>query len=385
MTNYIDWCQQWPESQRWLKRYSTDSSKRTASSSLYWFCTHYDTTPPQLLALTDAHIIRMLDDYALDASVKPYARRSHVSATRAFFKANYRALPAIAGSTSFNPLRQKTLRTPTKETLFQFIKGARTPRDRALVAFMATTGIAEGSIQHLTLANLEPDWRGQPTPHVFIIPKVIHGKSTIKGAGRYGQQQRTFLTPAAKQELMEYLRWRHDKFGTEETNDTILFASNINDTKPLREAGVAEAFRRISKRSGITFSPHDMRRFFQTALEGANIHPNRCRKMRGRSVKGEENPYSQANIAQLREDYYKALPNLEFLAPPIINEKELAYRHLELALADVPTPSKRKVIEQFLSTLPQQTVNTLMGNGRVKHLLSGTQRRVDDEWEMNEK
>jgi hypothetical protein len=68
----------------------------------------------------------------------------------------------------------------------------------------------------------------------------------------------------------------------------------------------------LSKDSGVPFSWHDARRFVNTALEQIGISSNWARKIRGRKVKGEEAPYSQPAIEQLRAKFAEAVSLLQF-------------------------------------------------------------------------
>jgi hypothetical protein len=69
---------------------------------------------------------------------------------------------------------------------------------------------------------------------------------------------------------------------------------------------------RLAKEAGVKFSLHDGRRWVNTALEQIGISTNWARKIRGRKVKGEEAPYSQPQIEQLRAKFREAVPLLEF-------------------------------------------------------------------------
>jgi hypothetical protein len=63
---------------------------------------------------------------------------------------------------------------------------------------------------------------------------------------------------------------------------------------------------------------HDGRRWVNTALEQIAISENWARKIRGRKVRGEEAPYSQPAINQLREKFREAVPLLQFTVEPLV-------------------------------------------------------------------
>jgi hypothetical protein len=82
--------------------------------------------------------------------------------------------------------------------------------------------------------------------------------------------------------------------------------------KPLEYDSFSTIILRLSEDSGVSFTWHDARRWVNTALEQIAISLNWARKIRGRKVKGEEAPYSQPAIAQLRAKFKEAVPLLEF-------------------------------------------------------------------------
>lgn len=147
--------------------------------------------------------------------------------------------------------------------------------------------------------------------HISLEPEIIKGH----GIGKYrGVRQETFLAPSAKKGLLEYKEWIEEKLGRPVTKSDPLIFSIEERPKfgPLSYERCVNVIRALSKRSKVPFSAHDARRFVENALENAAIHVNRCRKIRGRKVRGEEAPYSQPAIEALRKDFAKALPDLEF-------------------------------------------------------------------------
>jgi len=253
-------------------------------------------------------------------------------------------------------------------------------RDKALVAFMASTCIAEGSIPHLTFRNVEPEWQtahphkltfdewmkhfeSTELPYIKIVGKVLpDGNTTLKGGGQgkyAGVQQHTFMTPEAKTIMIQYLRWRVRTRGKPKLDDPLFI---VLTRKPqgsaLQVEAVKTSFNRISKNnpSSIHFSAHDMRRFVENALEEARIHPNRCKKIRGRKVRGEEAPYSQPSIAQLRNDYSRAVKFLRFTEKTIARIEDavagaMARYNLLMSDPNITPEQKEKAKKMFLENL----------------------------------
>ena len=81
---------------------------------------------------------------------------------------------------------------------------------------------------------------------------------------------------------------------------------------------------RLTERLSFSFSWHDGRRYVQTALEEAGWSHNWIQKVKGRKIRGEDNPYSLPEIEKLREAYKHALPNLCFLdVEAMVAKKEM--------------------------------------------------------------
>ena len=113
------------------------------------------------------------------------------------------------------------------------------------------------------------------------------------------------------------------KLGRKFTKDDYIFLSTHKPYNKLSYRRLGHVIYELSKASNVPFSPHDARRFVETALEEAGMHPNWTRRIRGRKVSGSENPYSRPEIEKLRQKYMDALQYLEFVAPPSTQQMQL--------------------------------------------------------------
>jgi hypothetical protein len=165
--------------------------------------------------------------------------------------------------------------------------------------------------------HLDPDWEKEEIPHIGLPDILIKGH----GRGKYkGVEQHTFLTPEAKRDLLEYREWLERVKGVKFAPEDNIFLVIERPFRPITTDILSNTNTRLSEYSGIEFSWHDARRYVETALEEIKIHPNWARKIRGRKVRGEESPYSRPAIEQLREEYRKAVPLLEFTQPTQLME-----------------------------------------------------------------
>ena len=304
----------------WLGKMGSKETRYVYRKRMKIFCGWCGLDPQRLLALKDdpdsLEAEHLLDRFVASRDFTDWQKVNIVTAVKSFFTYNYRELQRVSGKVS--AAKQTAYRTPTAELLREFIKGAWTIRDKALVAFIASAFFREGTIPKLNWNNIEggailkPDCNGIEILHIGIMGKELKGG----GKGRYaGIEQHAFLTPEVRDLLLDYKRWREIR-GEKIEEDGPIF---VTEARPYRRIGVERVrgiFKAVSRRSGVKFSPHDFRRYGQTQLEEARLPPNWIRKILGHKVKGEENPYSRPKIEQLREAYRKAIPHLVFIEKP---------------------------------------------------------------------
>ena len=308
---------------RWAKNYDrvmTWIGKLQAKEASAWylwvFCKCVNKTPDELLALKDNPASReaeyLLDKFVADEKLDltNSTKVKVVIAVKSFFKHNYRDLARASGQISL--IKQKPYRRHSKEELMKIYRAALNPRDRALIPFTWSTAIAKETLSTILWKHLEPDWEKQEIPHIGLPDVLLKGH----GRGKYkGVEQHTFLTPEAKRDLLDYKDYLERVKGVKLTPESHVWIQLVSPFDPVDYDGFARISSELSKRSGVQFSWHDARRYVETALEEIKIHPNWARKIRGRKVKGEENPYSRPAIEQLRKVYCEAVPLLQFTTP----------------------------------------------------------------------
>lgn len=307
-----------PEVQRWLRKVPSPLTKANYARDLIRYVEATGMSPTQLIALKGkAHDAEDLLDEFVDLADKADLGDSRIwsisTTVKSFYKWNYADLSRGAGKKTIN--KKKPYRTPDKESLLKFMEGANL-RDIALIQFLSATGISEGSVPYLRWKHLWAELiekRIDP-PHIALSSVEIKGR----GEGKYvGIQQHTFLTPTAVEALLKYKGWRERTKHETITPESPLFVTNEGPVKLLSKSSVRAVFIEASKRTGIWFSPHDMRRFVQTQLEFARMQPNWVKKILRHKVKGEEAPYSQPKIEELRKAYQIAVPYLDLGTTPI--------------------------------------------------------------------
>jgi len=304
------WAKNYPRVMTWIAKLQ----KRDFNAWCLWlYCKTMNKNPDELLALKSDPRSKeaeyLLDSFVADERIQiPHGIRFNVAAAvKSFYTHNYLDLARASGKIEQGKL--KPYRKHTKEELLKIYRQTQNPRDRALITFTWSTGIARETLVNLQWNHLDADWEKQEIPHIGIPDKLLKGH----GHGRYkGVEQHTFLTPEAKRDLIEYKEWLERVKGLKVMPEDHIFVETHPPYKQLDYATLSGISRKLAKRSGVEFSWHDARRYVETALEEIKINPNWARKIRGRKVRGEEAPYSRPAIEQLREKYKEAIPLLQF-------------------------------------------------------------------------
>jgi hypothetical protein len=315
-TNVLQlWASKFPGVDRWLTHLQ---KKEQSALYLYRYCQWAHKTPPELLALkeADAKITpppneaeKLLDEFC-GADLEDFTNAEKYGTAiqvRSFFKWSYRSLEKASGVMTWE--KEKPYNSLSKEGLRKLYNRAFNPRDRALIPFVTCTGIAKETLSNLLWGHLEPDWETKEIPCINLGPDLLKGH----GKGKYkGVRQITFLTPEAKSALLTYKEWIEDRLGRKLTPQDHTWLQTLKPYEPLSYAMLGNTIIRLSDEVKVPFSLHDGRRWVNTALEQIGISSNWARKIRGRKVRGEEAPYSQPAIDQLRAKFREAVPLLEF-------------------------------------------------------------------------
>jgi SNF2 family DNA or RNA helicase len=321
------WANQYETIANWLNHLQ---EKALNAYSLYRFCQWAKKTPDELLEEKKRDpsantVEKLLDKFCSLEEFRNSFRYQVSIAVKSYFHWNYADLAKAAGAVVLE--KKKEYNKLSKENLRKLWNRARNPRDRALIPFVCSTGVAKETLSKLTWGHLEDDWESKELPALDIPSELIKGH----GIGRYkGVRQITFLTPEAKAQLMDYKEFIEAKIGRKLTKDDHIWLDIQSQYKPLEYDSFASLILRLSKEAVVKFTWHDGRRWLTTALEQVGLSPNWARVLRGRKVSGSENPYSRPNIEALRGKFKEALPYLEFLREAPVVPPEVAQRLREL-------------------------------------------------------
>jgi len=284
------------------------------------YCRVAKLNPEQLIRerrkdkMNGTHIAEQrLDSFIATAELPHQAKWRIAISVKSFFAANYEDLSKGSGKITF--LRQKPIRVPTVDEIEAMCRHA-SLRDEVLIKILRDTGMREGSLSRLKWSHLWDElFSRQNGDLIWDRITAIHVRLTaLELKGKYSEvEQHCFLTPETVNLILEYKTFR-EKRGEKVGPESSLFTRDRKDTKgkyrPLTRRAIIYVVTDASSRIGKAYSPHDFRRFTQTAFERAQILPNWTRKLLGRKIRGEESPYSRPKIDDLREAFKKAIPYL---------------------------------------------------------------------------
>jgi hypothetical protein len=325
-SNVLDlWANKISEVNLWISKLQV---KDKNALHLYQFCKWAKMTPTELLEMKkdptqsdNNEAEKLLDAFVatepVDLRMTKPAKKWTVTAVRSFFRHNYCDLARASGAMDLE--KEKPYNKLSKEGLRKLWNYAYNPRDKALLTFACSTAIAKETLSEIKWKHLEDNWEKIELPCITLSSELLKGH----GRGKYkGVQQITFLTPEAKRDLITYKGWIETKMGRNVTSEDHIFLQVRMPFKPASYDILGWEIWQLSKNAAIPFSLHDARRWVNTALEQIGISSNWARKIRGRKVRGEEAPYSQPAIEQLREKFREAVPLLEFTSETSTVTKE---------------------------------------------------------------
>ena len=171
----------------------------------------------------------------------------------------------------------KPIRVLSEEELDRVLKACHRPRDKALILFMVDTGLRRSEVLYLTWLDVD------------IASGVVNVRRT-----KNKKPRSVFIGAKTRRALMKYRR-------TVSHDDTDPLFQSLQGRR-FRPSGFRQVFRRISKRAGIKFSAHDLRRTFATLSLRNGMNPLHVQSMLGHSSLEMTRRYIQL----VRDDLMKA-------------------------------------------------------------------------------
>ncbi|MGD0803549.1 MAG: site-specific integrase [Candidatus Bathyarchaeia archaeon] len=252
---------------------------------------------------------RRLDDFMCDlkaGNTAPSTVANYVKGVKGLFKSN-----GVPLELPFRISRKKAEpdHSPTPEELQQVLDIA-APRERAIVSFLALTGVREGTLVRLKYRHVQQDLEARVSPiHIHVEVDITKGE--------YGAFD-TFLAGEGVEYLKAYLQSRRagtEKIPSEEIMPDSPLFSWASCGRPLTESRIHALVSRLYLRAGIISKadkgrryrvrPHSLRKYFRTQLAALSIPTDHVEYMMGH-VMSTYNDVQSLGIEKLRNEYATA-------------------------------------------------------------------------------
>jgi integrase len=192
-------------------------------------------------------------------------------------------------------------RIPTHDELLKVLDFCRSPRDRALICILASSGLRPRELVAIKYRDIKEDFEKGTIPcKVLVRAPNTKGKRT----------RITFISEEAVRHLKAYYGQRQPR------EDDPMIGSAGDPTKPVAVATLLNQLALLFKRAGLTVQngerrhplhPYSLRKFFRTNMSHAGVPDPYIRYFMGQ--KGYlDDSYFRANENMLREMYMKGMP-----------------------------------------------------------------------------
>jgi len=183
-------------------------------------------------------------------------------------------------------------------------------REGAFIDVLKDTGMSRADAVTLTYGQVK---KAVENPNIqFHKIDVYRGKENI--------EYETWLGPNANESLRLLFKVRRQS-GEEITDNTPIFDA---EAKALDPQSLSAIFLRLKQKTGITISPHRIRKFFETYITSGGAHPIVAKYWMGHKIKGGRGDIEARYIIPpedvQREIYQKAYSKIDLR--PTISEEE---------------------------------------------------------------
>lgn len=302
------------------------STKEKYNKMLEMFCDWLKKTPDQILEERKQDLklegprekhryetfLKGFDSYLKDNKKYSISSRQIAwAAIKSFFEVNYMRLETRRGDyPSGESLGHRGF---TKDEIKQLLVDA-SPRIRAIIMILKDSAMRIGDLGEFKYNQIS---KQIDAGEEFISLKFKTQKSDTIA--------RTFLGPEAIEAIKEYIEFR--KKGTKRVKP-----EKIDSNSPLirhnekvshvSRSGLSSLVYFLVKRAKLDneVSAHSLRKYFQTQLEYAGVHPNWVQQMMGHKLTGVEGSYSRPSEKQLKETYIKFYETLRVFPKKVTSQ-----------------------------------------------------------------
>ena len=312
-----------------------------------------------LISIDSKKLQTMIEDYVLHQRKQNLAYgsiNSQVCALELFFSMsdvilNWKKIKKML------PERKKALgdKPYTTEQIRIILKNTSNLKFRAIVSFMASSGVRAGSFEEMRIKDLK---------------NYKDGCKSVKVYADSRQEYYTFIHQEAIIALEEYFEYRRKK-GEKITPDSWVFITSSNPEKPVNTHCIVSSLNQIVNKAldrkrtenrFETMTSHGFRKRFATVLKSnATINLSISEKLLGHSTTVRlDNHYFKPELEQLYDEYKKAIPDL-MIDQSMKLKLELEKKDNQLSSLEV----KDRRIEQLENVISRLEINMNMLNSKI--------------------
>jgi integrase len=354
----------------------------------------YVKNPPKTV---QADVQRFLDGMkAKDLSVR-YINTSHAFLS-SFLKENgFKKGREVDVERYHQPARYRKTSEyiPTNEETWQMVENAGSPKNRAMIACLYTSGLRNSTLRALLYRDVKKELaEGQETLLVPVYPEM---KKAVPDACKGSVSYYTFFHPHATKILKTYIAEgeRKMKFA----DDAPLFlGEKVNDQLThvnLRtlERVVKDAARKAGIEDWRSVHPHCLRKAFQSVLrseyaDGGRMDAKMQEFLMGHILPGSQDTYfDKTKVEEIREEYNR----LSFRRASDVTQEDLktsvwtqlllaaGFTKDEVAKMDFSALSD----EEFHKMLREKLLGTMANNGSKQKVIQmgEVERYIQQGWE----
>ena len=206
-------------------------------------------------------------------------------------------------------------RKPTKEELQQILNVGGL-RDSVMVLVLTSSGLRIGALASLKLGDISLN---------EDVPRIIVKRKPGRKISRRMKGFATFITPEAKNVLLQYVKHR-ENLGEKITESSPILTSDRQEELGnfLSSMYLSNHWRRLLKRSHLAdknggpwhdLHLHTLRKYFETETINAGVKTAYREFWLGHSGRHMEDSYFRGEVETHLEEYKKAIPHLSVLTP----------------------------------------------------------------------
>ena len=287
----------------------SEQTKKNYDKLLSRFQKHYIIKDfDSLISIDPKKLQTMIEDYVmyLRSENKSYALiNGSICSLKLFFSMNDMTMNWIKLKKLLPEKKKVTGDKPyTTEQINEILKHTSNLKFKAIIHFMASSGVRVGSFVEMKVSDLE-DYK--------------NGCKSVKVYSGSKDEYYTFIHAEAVQALEEYFEYRRKK-GEKITGDSWVFISTNPDKPMCTQTATSSLSRFVTmaldrKRTGLRFDNmtcHGFRKRFATVLKSnREINLSISEKLLGHSISIQlDNNYFKPTLEVMFEEYQKAIPEL---------------------------------------------------------------------------